>query len=185
MSNLYEDVTAQGWLAQAFNALTMDSLWTRQLRTEHMTPREMHDTADLGESLLHSWRNLTNKGALKELDDYLRRNAHGTADVSRSDDVEAMLSAIGGFDNLTHVIVHRLGQISGAEAASLMQKIDSLRSATWTPGDLSPLARCLLLAAACIVALCLHQGEVGGFLAGWFMASGCPNLLLQITESEA
>ncbi len=178
MSNLNEDITAQGWLTQAFGVLTMDDLWTRQLNVVHMTPEEMHDTAELGEALLASWQRLTGKGALKELGNYLQHNAARAAEAAQANDG----SVIPADDMDAHAwgvgILVELERASAHESAVLMRKIGSLRVSTWTSGDLSPHARCLLLGACTMIAYALGHTDFADFLGGSFVGAGCPTMVI-------
>ncbi|MFJ6085111.1 hypothetical protein ACIQI8_27255 [Streptomyces sp. NPDC092369] len=178
MSSLYEDITAQVWLTQAFGVLTLDDLWTRQLNAGHMTPDAMHDTAELGDALLDSWARLTDAGTLKELGHYLRHNAHRAAEAAREADHRVVPTDDADVRKRGVRIVAELERASANETAALHRKIQSLRASTWTSGDLSPQTRCLLLAASTIVAYTLGQVEVGSFLGGWFGLAGCPKLLM-------
>jgi hypothetical protein len=182
VNSFYEDATAQGWLTQAFGVLTMDDLWTRQLETEHMSPDEMRETADFGEALVDAWLRLTDGGALKPIEQYMRVYSYRAVETARqvgatympSDPVDMQKAAVKAFSTLVSAREREAGQ--------LRSKIESLRSATWTPGDLSPTSRCLIIFGCAVTAFALGQPLIGGLFGTWFTTAGCPKLTIGIIE---
>lgn len=176
MSELHDDAWAQGWLAQAFNVLSMDALWTRQLKVDQMTTDEMHDTANFGESMLSAWRHLIDENALKQVAQYVReRNRFAVEHASELAHWESDPTAL---TEQVYRVAAQLRRASHHEAAELERKIELLRSSEWTPGDLSTDTRCAVLFLAAAVTLAIGLPHIAAPLWAWFLASQCRDIIL-------
>ncbi|OII64808.1 hypothetical protein BJP40_19120 [Streptomyces sp. CC53] len=182
MSDLHEDETARSWVVQAIDVLAMDTLWTRQLGSDHMTPDEMRSMADLGDGLREAWLRLTSDAALNQIDRYMHRHADRAARLAARHGPEGVPMERSALAKRAHSSVGVLRELHGLEAFTLEGKIDSLRAEVWTPGDLSEQAICALLFLSSVVALVVGLAEVAGGLWTWFLASKCRNVALGFGE---
>lgn len=182
MSDLYDDATAQGWLTQATGVLTMDVLWTRQLASEHLTVDEMSETADFGESLRDTWQRLTDEQALEQIEQYVHRHIGRVARLVAQHGPAQLQQEPSDLGKQVHSVFYDLRQLSGSETFTLERKIDDLRRAVWTPGDLSDRGKCALLFVSGVVAYAIGLHEIGGGIWAWFLAASCARITLGLSE---
>ncbi|MEV0114658.1 hypothetical protein AB0H77_15600 [Streptomyces sp. NPDC050844] len=182
MTEVADDATAQSWLSTAFNVLTMDDVWTRSLNAERLSREEMYDAAELGERLQDTWLRLTDGGALKQIEQYVRQHAHRAAETAEQGDTVVVATDPMEFQKTAIKAFTALGNASEQEAAQLQRSVMALRASTRTQGDLSPTSRCLIIVGCAITAFALAQPAIGTLFGTWFVKGGCPKLTLGITE---
>lgn len=180
-----EQHLAQQWLSQALDALTADDLWTRLLSASHMDTMESETTAILGDHLQYTWERLTSPHALDTLERFLlqyRDQGVETARAAESEAVETLgLAERDRFTEHARRAIAALVAIRETEKDALADKVERVRTNTWTPGDFSPTARCALLLAATLAAFALAQLPIGAFLAAWFGTAKCGSVLIHGT----
>lgn len=178
MSDLYDDATAQGWLTHAVDVLTKDVLWTRQLNVEHMTPAEMGQAAEFGETLRDAWLLLTKDQPLDQIERYVQQHVDRAAYFAAQHQLEEMAISPSDLSKRVHTAVITLKQLHQVEADSLERKIGTLRAEVWTPGDLTPQSVCALLLLTAASAYAVGLPWVAAGLWAWFLNSECPNIVL-------
>ncbi|MEV7445696.1 hypothetical protein AB0O22_31940 [Streptomyces sp. NPDC091204] len=132
MSDLDEDATAQEWITQAVDVLNRDTLWTRHLQAEHMSPDEMRAAASFGQTLRDAWLRLTDAKTLDGIEQYASRH------IARVAELPARPPYMPDPDAITvkvHGAVDSLRELHSPEASALQQKVEALRAAAWGEGD--------------------------------------------------
>lgn len=179
--DLRNAATAQHWAAESFRVLTLDSLWTQELGSRHLDPREALEAANIGESLRDAWLRLTAPDTLEWQHRYVQVSAEMWRELPVSS-MDKALEDYGGPFGLAHVAFGQLEEHREDEAEQLAEKVETLRRGTWTPGDLSPKVRCALFAAAGLTFYVLGQPDPANILIGIFAAGPCPGLVFAASK---
>jgi hypothetical protein len=182
VSEVYEEVRAQHWLAKAFDVLTVDAVWTRQLNAEDMSREDMRDAANLGEVLYDEWLLLTSPDSLEQVATYLQTHAEWVIQEAARHEFVETPHDLNAFMEMVRRATSFLAKSSDRESAALRQKFQDLRAGTWARGDLTPRARCSILFLGAGVALRLGLPDMAGGMWAWFLASKCKDILLGLPE---
>ncbi|MDT0377254.1 hypothetical protein RM572_00495 [Streptomyces sp. DSM 42041] len=168
--------TAQHWATEGFRALSLDSMWTQILGRRYLDPPEASEAANIGESLNDAWLRLTAGDTLGRQYRYV--TVHGDRRGEPVSQFDKALRDFGGPFRLAHAAFGQLEERREVEAGRLAEKVETLRQGEWTPGDLSPTARCALLAAVTLTVYALGDLTLSGGLLSVFVSGGCAKLLI-------